>query len=138
MERSNVIQIELAKFKEDPADGYALELAFEVKGDGRPYQMVPVYFSDEFVEGYFEIPWSRLAEDESRILHQNKERFIRWALLKIEQHLLANQEMNKIYLDLETDGSWAREVDQGTVPQYSVRQSEGIYFFQPDRQNKAA
>lgn len=126
------VEIEVAEFKSDPVNGAALLMVLDVKGPGTKYEMAAVYFSEDFIQKYFHIPWHKdLPKEEARIIHEKKELFIQWVLVKIEQRLKTNAPLEKIQIDYETEGIWAEKVEKGLIKPVSVRQSEKTYCFDP-------
>lgn len=132
MAKSGMIEIEITEFKEDPANGCEFMIFFGISRPDRSYDLTTVYFTEEFVQQYFRIPWFKnMPEEESRIVHEKRPLFVTWALVKLEQRLRTNAPLEKIILDYDEDGIWAEKVEKGLIKPASVKQKDTLFLFDP-------
>lgn len=125
------VEIILTDVLEDPADGSAFGVNFEVQGPGNRVAYVRVSFTDRFIQEYFRVPWMKdLACEETRIEREKRDLFIRWALAKVEGWVEAGAEGTKIVVDFERDGAWAKAFEEGKKGPSSVQKNDQrfIYF----------
>jgi hypothetical protein len=125
------VEIIITDVLEDPADGSAFGVNFEVQGPGNRVAYVRVSFTDRFIQEYFRVPWMKdLAREEARIERDKRDLFIRWALAKVEEWLEAGAEGSKIVVDFERDEAWAKAFEEGKKGPSSVAKNEQrfIYF----------
>ena len=101
-------KISISGFSEDPSNDAALRINGDIRGAGDYYATVYVYFSDRFIEEYFQIAWhNELASEEHRIIKEKFRLFATWAVAKIEEYLRGQIKKQRIFIDYPTDMIWA-------------------------------
>lgn len=124
------IEIEITEYKEDPSNDCCFGIIFDIRGPGKKYEMVAVSFSEDFVERYFHIPWNKdLAEEERRLLRERRGLFVKWALVKTEQHLKGNVPEDKIRIDYTHDHIWAEKVEKDMIKPVSTPKDEQTFVY---------
>jgi hypothetical protein len=121
-------EIEITDFKEDPGNDSALAVLCEVRRPGPLADLVCVYFSEDFFEKYFRIPWhKRLPAEEERILREKRDLFVRWALVKIEKALRDGLKEDKITVTYPEDAGWAEKVEKGLIKPHSEPHAPHVF-----------
>ena len=124
------IELEITEFKEDPSNDAAFGIFVDVKGSGSRCETVRVYFNEDFFPRYFKIRWEKkLPQEEKRILHDKRDLFVRWALLKIEDYLKGRIQGETIWVDYEHDAAWAEKVDKGLIRPQSTPAGEHVFIY---------
>lgn len=108
--------IRVTEIKEDPSDDSAYGITCDVLGPGDFVDTVRVSFTDNFIRRYYKIPWFKeLAAEEHRFIKKDRDLFLKWALIKIEQWIRngEKEESKKMIITEEKDLEWTRMVAEG-------------------------
>lgn len=124
-------RVEIVSFKPDPPNDSVLGISVEVTGVVPKYEMIKVFFSEEFLREYFKIPWFKdLPKEQKRVLKENHELFSKWALVKVEDRLRSRSKEEEIFIDYETDAAWAEKVQKDIIKLTLRREKENVYIYE--------
>ncbi|MCB9799123.1 MAG: hypothetical protein H6757_00010 [Candidatus Omnitrophica bacterium] len=112
-------------------DDMAFGINFEVHWPGSTnVSYVRVSFQDEFIEKMFNVPWNQdLGEVTKKLVHEQREIFIKWALLRLELWVVEKDERSKLYITLDKHRQWAQAVMDGSVSPASEQVDEKSFRY---------
>jgi hypothetical protein len=124
-------RIEIVSFKPDPPNDSVLGISVEITGIVPKYEMIKIFFSEEFMREYFKIPWFKdLPKEQRRVLKENHALFSKWALVKVEERLRTRSHVEEIFIDYEPDAAWAEKVANDTIKLTLRKEKDNIYIYE--------
>jgi len=129
-EQFDSVEIKITDFIEDPVDGSAFGVNFQVSGPGTKVDYLRLSFSDFFIEEYFQIMYPKdLAKEEKRLLTKKRDLFVKWAVYRIEMWLEAGRPEQNIIVDGSKDIEWAKKIEKDSISPTSLSKSKRTYAY---------